>query len=55
MIGVEGYKYGKCLAQSWLEPIRGVGSCRETDGGRQGPFWLSRAVVREHVLQFPPH
>ena len=22
-IGVEGYKYGKCLAQSWLEPIRG--------------------------------
>ena len=25
-IGVEGYKYEKCLAQSWLEPIRGSGA-----------------------------
>ena len=24
-IWVEGYKYGKCLAQSWLEPTRGGG------------------------------
>ena len=24
-IGVEGYKYGKCLAESWVEPIRGRG------------------------------
>ena len=33
-IGVEGYKYGKCLAQSWLEPIRrrGMGKGRVNHG-----------------------
>ena len=32
---------------------KGAGLGRETGGGGQGPFWLSGAVVSEHVLQFP--
>ena len=32
-----------------------AGLGRETDGGVQGPFWLSGVVVSERVLQFPPH
>ena len=28
---------------------------RETGSGGQGPFWLSRIVVRKYALQVPPH
>ena len=34
---------------------KGAGLVRETGGGGQWPFWLSGAVISEHVLQFRPH
>ena len=34
---------------------KGAGLGKETGGGGQWPFWLSGAVVTEHVLQHPPH
>ena len=33
---------------------KGAGLRRETGGGGQEPFWLSGAVIREHVLHFLP-
>ena len=39
-IWIEGYKYGKCLVQSWLEPVRGRGMGKErktTPDNQNGP------------------